>query len=392
MTWSVGSLFASRRSKLLAAASAMVVALFALPLQGTATADPQGQGSTGTLGDGGVLRLHLGSSGTPQDYFGFQKPDPNNAGGYLPIAATDKQSIGNGQGCKIALGTPSLATFSPPSTNNSNPFTGFVSDAIGVGSKSEGNGQPCGRIDSPGQALALRLGDALKGKVIDYAEIDMEGKFSANFRVDGYLVSGSCPPSAGAPVTTSETYNTVGSDSGPDSADGDNYRIRFPKATPDTNTIGATPETLVNCLVFTPTTGGASLEGGADGTAPCDPADATECGGDVDFTLSSKLAGTTDTLFHLVDADGILDCPSGDGPSQATEGDPGEPSSTLDRLENANGEPCTPIPYNLESGPGVTAGCTPGSLQCILLQKDLLGQATQFYWTVKWTPESADYP
>ncbi|MGA9162749.1 MAG: hypothetical protein WB297_18040, partial [Actinomycetota bacterium] len=160
----------------------------------------------------------------------------------------------------------------------------------------------------------------------------------------------------------------------------------------DINTHGATPETLVNCLVFTPTTGGASLEGGSDGTSACDTLDATECGGDVGFTLSSKLGDTKDTLFHLVNADGILDCPSGDGQSQATEGDPGEPSSTLNRLENANGEPCTPIPYNLESGAGATPGCPTGSLQCILLQKDLLGQATQFYWTVKWNPESADYP
>lgn len=46
----------------------------------------------------------------------------------------------------------------------------------------------------------------------------------------------------------------------------------------------------------------------------------------------------------------------------------------------------------LESGSNAIPGCTPGSLQCIVLQKDLLGQATQFYWTVKWAPETADYP
>ena len=32
------------------------------------------------------------------------------------------------------------------------------------------------------------------------------------------------------------------------------------------------------------------------------------------------------------------------------------------------------------------------SPQCILLQKDLLGQNAQFFWTVTWAPETADYP
>src|SRR6185295_17517315 len=47
-----------------------------------------------------------------------------------------------------------------------------------------------------------------------------------------------------------------------------------------------------------------------------------------------------------------------------------------------------PVPYNLESS---LANCTLGFNQCVLLQKDLLGQNAQFYWTVTWAPESGDY-
>lgn len=360
----------------------MAIALFAVILPSTAKAE---QGSTGPLANGGVLRLHLGSSGTsPQDYFALQLPD--GSGGYVSSFAKT-QSVGNGQGCKIALGTVSGATdplvsFTP--AGGSNPNTGFVSDAIGVVSSGEGNGQPCGRLDSPpGQTLALDLGTGLTGKVIDYAEIDVELKFSATVTVKGYL--------NGVQVGGTAEYGSSGSDSGPDSADGDNYRIRFPKLLPG---CGACT-TTVNRLVFgIKTTGGVSLEGGADGTQSCDITDPFECGGgtsDFNYSLGQTL-GTGDSLFHLVDADGILDCPSGPGTDQASEQNPGVVESTLYRQENVGGAACTPIPYNLESGEGAYANCDPGSPQCILLQKDLLGQNTQFIWKVTWNPESTDYP
>lgn len=240
----------------------------------------------------------------------------------------------------------------------------------GVGSKSEGNGQPCGRID-PTQTLTLDLGTGLNGKFIDFAEIDVELKFSATVTLTGYLVNGSTSTSMG-----SWNYASTGSDSGPDSGDGDNYRIRYPKD-------GST--TLVNRLVFSinGSTGGASLEGGADGTQPCDSLD-----GCTVPSLGQTLSNTTDSLFHLVNVDGILDC----GQTAPTQGGAGTPSNSLERLDNVGGATCTPIPYNLESGPGATPGCLAGSAQCILLQKDLLQQAAQFYWTVTWTPETADYP
>jgi hypothetical protein len=337
------------------------------------------QGGTGGLTEGGVLALQLGA----QDRFGFRPPD---AVGYP--AFSGQQSITISSGCKMAPGAPDeLVTFDATTVpTNRNPFAGFGSDAIGVGQNGEGNGSPCSRFDKPpGQTLTMSLGSALGDKLIDYAEIDLELKFSATVRITGLV--------DGTPVGTPETYSSVGSDSGPDSGDGDNYRIRFPRS----------GKTLVNQLKFEiATSGGASLEGGADGTAVCDPTDPDECGdpttGDpVNFSLGQTL-GTKDSLFHLVEADGILDCPSGAGPSEASEEDPAVGESTLFRQENAIDpltglpQPCVPIPFNLESGDGVTPGCTPGSPQCILLEKDLLGQNTQFIWTVTWNPEGSDYP
>lgn len=372
------SLIRLPRSKLLAGGvsfAAVAVTVVALLLPSTAAAQ---QGGTGGLADGGVLALQLGT----QDRFGFRPP---GAVGYP--AFTHQQSITNGSGCKIALGTISpateLVTFTPTTIPSSkNPFTGFVSDAIGVGQNGEGNGSPCSRFDKPpGQTLTMGLGSGLGGKLINFAEIDLELKFGATVRVTGFL--------NGTPVGATETYSSAGSDSGPDSGDGDNYRIRFPRS----------GTTLVNQLKFEidSTTGAASLEGGADGTSFCDPADPNECGdppppGDpVNFSLGQTLT-TTDSLFHLIEADGVLDCPSGPGPSEASEESPGVGESTLFRHENVGGAPCTAIPFNLESGEGATPGCTQGSPQCILLQKDLLDQNTQFVWRVTWNPESTDYP
>ena len=112
----------------------------------------------------------------------------------------------------------------------------------------------------------LSAGAVPPRKAIDYAEIDLEGKFGVTVKVDGYFVR-----SNGPVLMKSETYATSGPDSGPDSADGDNFRIRYPK-------VG---KTAVNRLVFSiiGTTGAASLEGGADGTAACAGTDDLSAGG-----------------------------------------------------------------------------------------------------------------
>jgi hypothetical protein len=341
-----------------------------LVLPGTETLAQQG--GTNTLRDGGVLRLRLGAT----DQFIFQPP----------TGSSSTQSIGVSSGCRLSPTTGSLVAFGKEPAN---AVVGFVGDAIGVRTSGEGNGQPCGRIDGT-QKLILDLGADLDGKLIDFAELDVELKFGATLSIQGYLVDDS---NVATPVGDPSFYDSSGSDSGPDSGDADNYRIRFPED-------GSF--TAVNRLVFSlvPTTGGASLEGGADGTGACDSADSAACNPGLGQTIDDPDGvapfdnPTTDSLFHLVEADGVLDC----GDTTPLGGGDGTPSYTLERLDNAidpetgNPEPCTMIPFNLESGPGVMPDCFPDSPQCILLEKDLLGQTAQFYWTVTWMPESADYP
>lgn len=358
MTRPIGlRLLASPRSKVLAAlASVTAIALFSLLLPTAATAIPGA--STSTLQDGGVLRLHLGA----QDNLQLQLP--NGAGGYAGTSKT--QSIGTSQGCKLALSGDALVGFTPPTGGSQSPYAGFFGDSIGVGQNGgEGSGQPCSRIDGS-QVLTMNLGTQLTGKLIDYAEIDVELKQSATVIVTGYLVNGTTATQVGVP----EEYSSSGSDSGPDSADGDNYRIRFPR----------TGTTTVNRLEFKIKNGvgGASLEGGADGTGACDAAD-----GCTEPSLGQSLGGTTDTLFHLIDADGILAC----GQTATQGGTGGTPLNSLERLNNTT-PGCVPIPYNLESS---ITNCTLGLNQCVLLQKDLLGQNAQFFWTVTWAPESGQY-
>jgi len=349
-------LFRSPRSKLLAAgASFAAIALFTLILPATVASGTSA--STSTLVDGGVLRLALGA----QDNLKFH--ESNGAGGYLPASA--QQSISASNGCRLALSGPPLVSYT---AQPNNAFPGFFDDAIGVGGPG-GNGQPCGKID-PGQTLTMNLGSGLAGKMIDYAEIDLELKFGGAVTVTGYLVRGTTATQVGNP----ETYTSTGSDSGPDSGDLDNYRVRFPKS----------GTTTVNRLVFSVgSAGSGSLEGGSDGTGPCDAADAPACG---TFSLGQSLANTTDTLFHLLEADGTLDCTTN---NVATQGGNGTPTSTLTRVENVGGATCTPIPYNLDSSIGQCEDVP--SYQCILLQKDLLGQNAQFFWHVAWVPEPGEY-
>jgi hypothetical protein len=343
---------ASFKPRLFAAAFAIAALLVVTLVEAVPASGQSGGASTSTLTNGGVLQLHLGAS----DSFGFRDADSSQPTGYS-TSLSQTQAIGNGSGCRLSPTSGSLVSLSSAPSGSS---VGFVSDAIGVRTNSEGNGQPCGRIDAPGQALTMDLN--LAGKVIDYAELDIELKFGGTVMVNGYL--------DGTQVGAPATYSSVGSDSGPDSGDGDNYRVRFPRS----------GFTAVDRLVFSivGSTGGASLEGGADGTQPCDPADAGECG-PVGSSLGQTLT-TNDSLFHLINADGILDC--GDSASQTNAGI----TTTVARLDNVSGN-CTPIPYNQDS----SGTCTGGFLQCIFLQKDLDGQQVQFFWTVTWAPEDPAY-
>jgi hypothetical protein len=341
--------------------------------------------STSTIHEAGVLRLRLGA----QDHFRFQVPAPSPPGHYIdttPLPTT--QSLTIQSGCRLAA-TSGLAELS---ASGGQGQVGFFGDSLGV--REGPSGQPCGQIDSPNQLLALKLGTGLAGKAIDFAEIDIEGKFNAKLEVNGYSIDAadSCSSPAPTQLVASEMYDlTIGSDSGPDSGDGDNYRLRFPKLAEDEAGNPVAVKTAANCITFKATAGAVSLEGGSDGTQPCDTADGCiepSLGQTIDDTAAGAPTFTTDSLFHLIEADGVLDC--GDDPVSQTNGGI---TTTVARLDNVGGAPCTPVPYNLDSSQG-PEGCDPddeGFLQCIFLQKDLDEQQAQFFWKVEWAPEEGSY-
>jgi hypothetical protein len=195
---------------------------------------------------------------------------------------------------------------------------------------------------------------------MDRAELDIEGKFDATVRAELYR---------GSELAGVEALDTGAlSDSGPDAGTDDNYRWVIPA--PDAAPV-LFDRLLLRVDPSTPS-GGFSLAGGAEGTAPAP--------GGLGETL-----GTSDSLFHLVGADGVLDC--GD---QASTGAPGNPSATVERLDNLEGDPndCVPVIYALDSG-------VEGETQFVFLGKDLTAQADlqpQFTMTIGWLPEAATYP
>ena len=316
----------------IAAALAVLVAAFIVPDGATSSAL--------TAADGGVVRLHLGAS----DYFRLDAPD--GAGGYTAGTAAPITS----SSCVVT--TSGVMTLAPLPANAK---VGLASDGIGVKAKGEGTGQPCGRADGPDQGLVVKLAASLSGKKIDYSELDLEGKFDVIIRADLYL--------NGTQVGTSALGFGSHSDSGPDSADGDNQRFRL------ATTTGSVYDEI-RLRVDSSTPGGAfSLEGGADGTAPLP-------GG-----LGTQLA-TSDSLFHLVEGAGILGC---NDPTVTTGGN-GTPEVKLTRLSNQLGTAadCQKIPFSLIVSRGQ-----------VDLSKELGGQAQyipQFNVEIAWEPEAATYP
>ena len=304
-----------------------------------------GQAATGfPLPDEGVVRLHMANDG---QYVRF---DATNPSGGFTIGTPSPITVSS---CVATVSGPLSVTPTPaPATGK----LGLVDNGLGVQIKGEGNGTPCGRVDGLSQALTLAPAGALATKEFDFAELDVEVKFGGTVRADLYL---------GAQLVKSEVLPTTGSsDSGPDSADGDNYRWRLPA-------VGTTA--IFNKIVLkvdASTPGGAfSLAGGDDGTAP-------QPGG-----LGATLA-TSDSLFHVTDIDGILNC--GD---TATRGGTGTPLSSLTRLPNGLGG-CVAIPYILRTG-------FVGTDQQVLLQKDMGSQAAlqpAFTLSTTWAPEPATYP
>ena len=282
-----------------------------------------------TLPDAGVLRLHLGAA--PQQW----RFDPIDG---VPTT----QAVGTSSGCRLSPTSGALVSILPTPSSGT---VGLTSDGIGVRSSGEGGGIPCGRVDGDkGQRLTVALGGpALGGAVADFMELDIEAKGDVVVVADLYL--------RGDLVGSHELLTGARSDSGPDSADGDNYRFRVPPSPATTAFDSFVLRTKSNSGAF-------SLAAGADGTA-------VEPGG-----LGEEL-GTTDSLIHLKEISGILDC--GDSTGDVPGG-----NTTANVTRGAN-ETCVPIRYLLRV-----------ENDDVLLAKDLTGQTdANFSMTVTWDAEPA---
>ena len=292
--------------------------------------------------DLGVLRLHMGGS---SDYFRY---DAKSGATYVPGTAEPLTA----SSCAVVSPLPTSMTITPtPNGGSSKGGVGLVVHSIGVTVKGEGNGTPCGQVNGVSQALDLKLAGQLAGLKMDYAELDVEGKFGVTVKAQLYL---------NGTLVRTELLPTGGPDSGPDSADGDNFRWRLPSTT----SLVFFDEIKLSVDASTPT-GAFSLEGGSDGTLP-------QPGG-----LGASL-GTSDSLFHITNGDGVLQC----GGSASENGTGGAPSITV-TLQSGTG--CQDVPFLLTVS-------NDNGLQAASFQK--VGGTNNVYYpvTITWPVEASNYP
>ena len=134
---------------------------------------------------------------------------------------------------------------------------GFVKDGFGVQSAGDGAGEPCGRAEADdGETLTVSLGSTLDSYLMTAIDVDIEMKFNAILDIIFYH--------DGVEVDRVTGWTGMGgSDDGPDSKDLDNFRFN----SEDNNVKNITGE-FFDTVMFVPTSGAISLEGGADGTDP----------------------------------------------------------------------------------------------------------------------------
>lgn len=238
-----------------------VIAALAVVL---AVAPAIGQEESST--DGEELHLHIGTDGK---YFRHVAAD----GGEIstqPLPEPDRCELRDVDGDLAAL------------TAN-NRGVGIFEISIGV--KSTGaQGTPCGRVDG-NDRLTLTLGDGL---IADSGELDLELKGNAHVVIELFLhgtqvgdtfevISGTSGSSeASVTLTPDSTAGSCrgASDSGPDSGSNDNCRVILQ------------PGVMFNGIELSVEQGEMSLEGSGDfGNDPSE-----------------------DTIFHLVDWDGTIEC------------------------------------------------------------------------------------
>jgi hypothetical protein len=312
-----------------------LVATIAVANGGPAGAGPGGTfGTGGSLPDVGVLDLSLGATNA----FSFVPADATPAAATQTIAA---RANGNRK-CEVQLGGATLVALTASTPSGSALSPGLDADSLGVRSGSGGNasGTPCGLVDV-NERLTLALAGTLADFEVDRAELDVEVRGNAVVRVDLTLDGGTVESfrmrtgtsvPAGTPVVRAGRNDfdcTPSSDSGSNSGANDNCRWLIEPSVP------------FDRMVLVAETGEFGLMGGADATPACV---GTACDGGAGTSLGQDLA-TSDTLFHITDLSGFLDC--GDETITAG-GSGGDATVTGVRLDNGSGaEPCVPVPYVL---------------------------------------------
>jgi hypothetical protein len=311
----------SRRWKGLATVAAMGIVALA-PLQ-LATVIPASATTALQPTDAGYIDLQMNSAA--------------NRFTYVPLSGSGPSQTFRSVNCSYTPVSPSsgfnlMALSSTPSPGSKVGYLTSSASRYGLGvnntSVGEGTGK-CTQINNYATREVLDLSlqnaadQAMSGKYIDYMEIDVEAKFNATINIelwkDGVQVG-------------SETVSCTSSDCGPDSSDGDNFRVRVPAT-------GASLFDQVKLYATGPSSGAVTLEAGADGTVAYGVGESV--------TGLGESLNTKDSLFHIVQlGEGVLDC---GGNNLAFEG----AAVKLTRLDggdpglNPDGTPCIPINYDL---------------------------------------------
>lgn len=192
----------------------------------------------------------------------------------------DKQSIVEGCSLTEVLSPGSLLDISPGSARDR---LGYGKNGIGVSGKKDKSGTKCADVDAEfNQSLVIEIGVG----VARAADLDLEFKFGGDVAVSASV--------GGQAVDVTATGGpSDDADNGPDSGDGDNYRV---------SVVADTANDYFDTLTLTATSGSFSFEGGGDGT-----------------TTSSIGPSTSASVFEIVVADGMLLCDVNDSDGETVD-------------------------------------------------------------------------
>jgi hypothetical protein len=339
-----------RRAGLVISAIVLLVAL--IPLSNV-FGDPLVQNTNSGLVDAGNIHLHFDGSSASFQHFQTGATSPDSEQAFPSFSSGNCPDGGN-----TFTGALGSLTAGPSSRNTLSYNLDPSKEPIGVGvSSTVGGNSGCGRIDwssnsAKSETLKYMLGSSYSSVAITSATLIFDAKYSAVINVKLLQADGT-------QIGTTETLPTTNqSDSGPDCASCDHwYAMSIPSAA---NAGVAFKGVLIS---VTPPPGGSQA--------------AASLGGGIGVTASStgSVVANEDTVFNLVQSDGVLNC------DQTATGTP--TGTTLYRGQNKNGSNCTLVNYDVNQ---------PDSSTVELLWDTNSQPYATFKLTKVWDPESASYP